>query len=411
MKILTLVVRTDKQLHAQAALPLTLIPIRIELEIPSFAPAPALPLPTDAQAFGINPSLPAYRAQDPTPSYRIRDVFMWNLHEALVTPEQFAQMLVNELDLPSPATHLIDIAMQIRTQLEEYSGVALHPLFHTSSVGHVGSSQKPLAKDEARNPPITAGEAPMPLADWKAEPSTLQPSAVPSTENITATAAWLPSCSLDAYNPDDAYRCIVTLNVNLLSKLFTDKFEWSLLHPPGAAEKFARQNCADMGLSGEWVTTMAHAIYEAVLRLKKEACENGWLVQGHNGEIDNLAPEGQEAGWRCDNEHLADDWEPKLEVLSKEEIEKREGDRERQIRRQRRETARFSTATKIGIAAPIAMTADPPDSSETPMGRGERSKKRRRYRSLSPSGRGGTPTGASDAAISGGNSFSAPTDG
>jgi chromatin structure-remodeling complex subunit SFH1 len=55
---------------------------------------------------------------------------------------------------------------------------------------------------------------------------------------------------------------------------------------------------------------MTHAIYEAVLRLKKEACESGGLVggNGYGGEIDNLAVDGQEAGWRFDNEHLADEW-------------------------------------------------------------------------------------------------------
>ena len=146
------------------------------------------------------------------------------------------------------------------------------------------------------------------------------------------------------------------------------------------------------------------------MRLNKEDCENGCLLKGQNDEIDDLALEGQEAGWRCDNEHLADGWEPKLEILSKEDIEKREGDRERQVRRQRRETARFSTATRIGIAAPILAATEQAETSETPMGRGERNKKKRRFRSLSPTGRGGTPAGASDAPVSGGNSFSTPTD-
>ena len=201
------------------------------------------------------------------------------------------------------------------------------------------------------------------------------------------------------HNPDDTYRCIVNLNINLLDKLYTDRFEWSLLHPPGMAEHFAKQTCADIGLAGEWVPAMAHAIYEAVLRLKKEACESGGLVGGNGfgGEIDNLALEGQEAGWRFDHEHLADEWEPKVETLSKEEIEKREGDRERQIRRLRRETARFSSTTNMAGGMPTAGGVfDQPETTDTPMGRGERSKKKRRFRSLSPLGRAGTPGGAPD---------------
>ena len=161
----------------------------------------------------------------------------------------------------------------------------------------------------------------------------------------------------------------------------------------GVAERFAKQTCADVGLSGEWVPAMAHAIYEAVLRLKKEACENGGLVgamNGYGGGIDNMAASSAEAGWRYDNEHLGDEWEPKLERLSKEEIEKREGDRERQLRRLRRETARFSSTTNMAGGMPTQQNGYgiQGDGDETPaMGRGERSKKKRRFRSLSPAGR------------------------
>jgi chromatin structure-remodeling complex subunit SFH1 len=170
-----------------------------------------------------------------------------------------------------------------------------------------------------------------------------------------------------------------------LNKLYSDKFEWSLLHPPGHAEAFARVTCADIGLTGEWVLAITHAIYEAVLKLKKDACENGGLV-GY-GELDNDAAEGVEAGWRYEPERLAEDWEPKVEILSKEEIDRREGDRERQVRRQRRETARFSSTSNMISGMPSGDYFATPDNSEQPMGRGERSKKKRRFRSLSPSGR------------------------
>ena len=144
---------------------------------------------------------------------------------------------------------------------------------------------------------------------------------------------------------------------------------------------------------------MAHAIYEAVLKLKKEACESGGVlvgaVDGGNG-LDNLsAGEGVE-GWRYDEEGLCGAWEPRVERLSKEEIEKREGDRERQIRRMRRETARFSSSTTNFQSQPLQPSTpgyfDQPAEGEA-MGRGERSKKKRRFRSLSPVGRVGTPGG------------------
>ena len=214
---------------------------------------------------------------------------------------------------------------------------------------------------------------------------------------MNARASPFPQSS-DVNNPDDAYRCIINLNINLLNKLYTDRFEWSLLHPPGTAEAFAKQTCADMGLSGEWVPALSHAIYEAVLKLKKEACESGGLGALFGADFNNMALEGHEAGWRLDQEGLADEWEPKVEVLSKEEIEKREEDRQRQIRRLRRETARFSTTTNVfGAQTPMGGGTSyfdrEAENAETPMGRGERSKKKRRFRSLSPLARGQTPGG------------------
>lgn len=221
--------------------------------------------------------------------------------------------------------------------------------------------------------------------------------ATPDSRANAVTATKEPLINDSLLNPDDAYRCMINLNINLQNKLYTDKFEWSLLHPPGMAEEFAKITCADLGLGGEWVGAISHGIYEAVLKLKKEVCESGGLISGIGGygnEIDNQAANGAEAGWRYDPEGLGDEWEPKVETLSKEEIEKREGDRERQIRRLRRETARFSSTT--GIAPEVSRQGSGgyfDVDSETPLGRGERSKRKRRFRSISPGARGGTPGG------------------
>ena len=382
----------------QSALPLTLIPIRIDLDIASFRPEAPLPTPQNARDFGIDENLPAYKQPEATPGYRLKDTFLWNLHEALITPDQFAKVFVDELDFPAerkPAM-VTQIATQIRTQLEEYAGVALHPLFHSTNTTNAITStaiqpvRPALSRDQSSTPAPTTGFL-VPATSALATPQ----AASPAPNAVTASAKPIPS--EDLLNPDDTYRCIINLSINLMNRLYSDKFEWSLLHPPGFAEIFAKQTCADIGLSGEWVPAMTHAIYEAVLRLKKEACEAGGLVSVGHGEIDNDAAEGAEAGWRYDPEHLADEWEPKVELLSKEEIEKREGDRVRQIRRLRRETARFSSTANMAGGVPQG-GAQPGAQGQTdyfgnaeaqdqPMGRGERSKKKRRFRSLSPVGR------------------------
>jgi chromatin structure-remodeling complex subunit SFH1 len=76
------------------------------------------------------------------------------------------------------------------------------------------------------------------------------------------------------------------------------------------------------------------------------------------------------------------DWAPVIETLSKEEIENREKERERNMRRMRRETNRYVALPPAALAQTSSFYADP--AQDEPMGRGERSKKKRRFRSLSP---------------------------
>ncbi|RDL41919.1 Glucocorticoid receptor-like (DNA-binding) [Venustampulla echinocandica] len=391
--------KPDMQNYAQTALPLTLIPIRIDLDIPAFVPPAPLPPPQGVGFGQIDTSLPVYRTQEVTVPYRLKDNFLWNLHETLTTTDQFAQVMVQDLDLPNRVQMANEISKQIRTQLEEYAGVALHPLFHSqpaSATNGLATTIKP-GQFSPSATPASGNATPMrsSIAQLNGYSTPLKSADRSSSQDVTASAAAIPPES-DDFNPDDMYRCIITLSINLSNNLYQDKFEWSLLHSPGTAEMFAKQTCADLGLPGEWVPAMTHAIYEAVLRLKKEACESGGLVGGYGGEISNDAAHGAEAGWRYDNEHLADEWEPKVEQLSKEEIEKREGDRERQNRRVRRETSRFSSTAGMMGGLPQAVENRgyfDPEPSEERMGRGERSKKKRRFRSLSPVGRSGTPGG------------------
>ncbi|KKA26294.1 hypothetical protein TD95_001761 [Thielaviopsis punctulata] len=368
-------IRTEQQNASQAALPLTLIPIRIDVDIPSYTPDRPFPILSNMHA-GLDMTLPQFRAQDPTPPYKLRDFFLWNLHETLITTDQFAQTLVMDLDLPNRTQMVNEISRQIRTQLEEYAGVALHPLFKSQQPkgGQPGAVTQPKALSRSQSQSQSQSQD----SNNQAKPQ------------VTADATMIVPGD-EAFNPDDTYRCIISISLILSTVLYTDRFEWSLSHPPGTAEAFAKQTCADLGLTGEWIPALTHAIYEAVLKLKKEACESGgWGAQEHNNDA---APDTV-AGWRYDPEHLAEAWEPKIEHLTKEEIEKREGDRERQLRRLRRETARFSNNTGSAIAVPFSGFGAVVEAEEERMGRGERTKKRRRFRSLSPGGRGGTPGGA-----------------
>ncbi|KAK4130681.1 SNF5-domain-containing protein [Trichocladium antarcticum] len=378
--------RSDAQNYAQACLPLTLIPIRIDLDIPAFTPQPPLPAPGP-----VDHTHPFFKHQETTVPYRLRDSFLWNLHESLITTDQFATQLVQDLDLPNRPSAAAEISKQIRTQLEEYAGVALHPLFHSHA--HRANAPKPSRAPDTATADTPAGNDNIPSTPSKG-PGPATPAVVQTAEGeVTADATPVPP-DADGLSADDTYRCIINLNINLSSQIYTDKFEWSLLHPPGTAELFAKQTCADLGLHGEWVPAMTHAIYEAVLKLKKEACESGGLVAGWGAAAPPSAVGGGGGGIGGPAE-FPNDAAPKMETLSREEIEKREGDRERQIRRLRRETARFSSNTGMAGGVPVGFAfSGLIEQEEERMGRGERSKKKKRFRSLSPGARSGTPGAA-----------------
>ena len=422
---------TERQMHVQSALPTTLVPIRIDMDVAPFRPEAALPTPSNAKDFGIDENLPAYKAPEPTPQFRLKDSFLWNLHEALITPDQFAKTFVEELDFPAVRKQamVLEIANQIRQQLEEHASTALHPLFQPTTANPpppttnapTPSVQPPTSREDSSTPmqadtPNTGFLQPRHTNGFHAssDSTTPMPNGTPAPA-LVVTAQPIPRdlSTTSIHNPLDTHRCVLTISINLQNRLYTDKFEWSLLHPSGFPEVFAKQTCADLGLSGEWVPNMAHATYEASLRLKKDMIDNGGTLAGVVGSgvdgwgvVENEACEyhgtaesavGVGAGWRFDEDGLGLDWEPKIEVLNKEEIEKREGDRERQLRRARRETARFTTSYVLqtqssgvgdyfagGLGSSQQANGGVEDER---MGRGERSKKKRRFRSLSPVGR------------------------
>lgn len=63
------------------------------------------------------------RVEFETETHRIRDCFVWNLYEDLITPEAFARTFCSDLDLPvNPWAETV--ANQIRAQIEDHEGVA-----------------------------------------------------------------------------------------------------------------------------------------------------------------------------------------------------------------------------------------------------------------------------------------------
>lgn len=74
------------QIHENSIHPEVLVPIRLDMEIDG---------------------------------HKLRDTFTWNKNEQLITPEQFAEVLCDDLNLPS-TSFVAPIAQSIRQQIEAY---------------------------------------------------------------------------------------------------------------------------------------------------------------------------------------------------------------------------------------------------------------------------------------------------
>lgn len=136
-----------------------------------------------------------------------------------------------------------------------------------------------------------------------------------------------------------------------------DHIEWDLLSPL-TPEIFAEKLCIELGLSGEAMPLVAHAVHEELMKHKKDAIE--WGVIGGEREIgedaaprdksgfglvkdktglglgwgrapkDGRGPKLLRSVWRDWQE--ADEFRTKFEELTAEEVERREVERERASR-------------------------------------------------------------------------------
>ncbi|KAJ7601028.1 hypothetical protein C8J56DRAFT_24231 [Mycena floridula] len=253
------------------------------------------------------------RVEFETETQRVRDCFVWNLRETLIKPETFARAFCYDLELPN--TPWADtVATQIRAQLEDHEAVA------TMGIGMDGVVDDGTSLEEG---------------DEVAE------------------------C-----------RVLLAIDVQIGNYHLVDTIEWDLLSPL-TPEVFSQKLCMELGLSGEAIPLIAHAIHEELIKHKKDAIEWGVISSERDFEDggrrdrsgmgllkdktglglgwgrapkDGRGPRTLKSVWRDWPE--VDEFRTRFEILTAEEIEKKELERERASRRLRRETSKFQSSTR-----------------------------------------------------------------
>jgi chromatin structure-remodeling complex subunit SFH1 len=260
-------------------------------------------------------SLIPIRVEFETETHRIRDCFVWNLHEEIINPETFARTFCTDLDLPI-LPWAETVANQIRAQIEDHEGVASMG-FDVDALNIYGPGE-----DE-----------------------------VPECRVILSVRS-----DIMRSQPTATHDISVQIDVQIATYHLMDHIEWDLLSPL-TPETFSTTLCADLGLSGEAVPLVAHAIHEELIKHKRDAIE--WGVLGGETEDapdkprdrsgfgllkdktglglgwgrapkDGRGPKPLRSVWRDWAE--AEEFRTRFEVLSAEEVERREIERERATR-------------------------------------------------------------------------------
>lgn len=119
-----------------------------------------------------------------------------------------------------------------------------------------------------------------------------------------------------------ALPCVPQLNIHVGNISLVDQFEWDMSEKENSPEKFALKLCSELGLGGEFVTTIAYSIRGQL----------SWHQKTY-AFSENPLPTVEIA---IRNTGDADQWCPLLETLTDAEMEKKIRDQDRNTRRMRR---------------------------------------------------------------------------
>lgn len=313
--------------------------------------------------------------------WKLRDTFTWNLKEPVVTPEQFAIHLCEDLILP--IQHFsTPIVSAIKEQLEEYK---LHEKFQGHLASHVIPPEEELLGDDIKmenthhvqiNQEIIANLQQQKEDSWWAhwrdrilrvdeqcsdpqqDPIHLQPDSkrIKLEPHVTPTIhqSSIKSRLIDQHDQnlkpepaegitvsmdmrDDELRIPINLDIISGNIHLTDRFEWEISEINNSPEEFVEIYANDLGLGGEFKTAIAHSIREQIETYVKSLA----LVEHHNGypvPNDELRYAFLQRVTEPIRTGQVDDFTPFLNLLNAEELDRQEKEHDREARRKRRQT-------------------------------------------------------------------------
>ncbi|KAJ3130372.1 SWI/SNF chromatin-remodeling complex subunit [Nowakowskiella sp. JEL0407] len=234
---------------------------------------------------------------------KLRDTFMWNLHEPHIKPEDYAQILCDDMKITGLLFQefKLAIARSIREQLDDfylYSPLALHP------------------SDDLRSGRGTIN--------------------VNIGDNVKSELS-------DDGRDGAELRIPIKLDITLDNLYLLDQFEWDIACHRNSPELFATEVVNELGLPSEFKSLIAHSIHEQIYTYRKSL-----LLIDHEFTSSNINDEDLSGAflpqlttstlYRDSNSAVY--FAPFTQKLQPDEILNLEKERERDSRKRRRQTNR-----------------------------------------------------------------------
>lgn len=215
---------------------------------------------------------------------KLRDSFTWNLHDRVVHYKLFAEQLVEDFGLESPAADRV--LEQVINQMSEQINDFFPPVYF---------------EEDALDPEL-------PYSAYK----------------------------------NDEMRILIKLNITIGPHTLVDQFEWEINNPMNSPEEFAQLMARDLSLSGEFTTAIAHCIREQSQLFTRSLYIIGHPFDGRPVEDGDLVaaflPSPLPSAFRPHQQ--AKEYAPYLYELNEVDLERNEVIFSREQRRQKRSVNR-----------------------------------------------------------------------
>lgn len=269
--------------------------------------------------------------------HKLRDTFVWNLNDPIITPELFAQSVVDDYSLPQSTA--LTITKAIQEQLSDFKAHTIESVVDDGFFGTapVRSADEDIWWERWRNGLRTENGA---VRRKKRKSSSGSGPSDPTTSYIQFESGGRPVAD---QNQDDGsmeeMRILIKLDIIVGSIRLEDQFEWELNNPDGSApERFAEVYCMELGLNGDFKTAIAHCIREQVHMYQKSLFILGHPSEGLGFQDEDLRtsflPSLNVTAARSLDQ--VPSFTPVLNYLSDGELERNEREREKDLARRRR---------------------------------------------------------------------------